>query len=380
MSERAPIASVRALVYRFPIATPVVTSFGIMHDRPMVLVRVEDAQGAVGWGEIWCNFPSVGAEHRARMLDQIVAPLVEGHQGDATEIFGLLSQRLAVLALQSGEPGPVAQCIAGLDMALWDLAARRANIPLWRMLGGTDPEITVYASGLNPDSPERLAAARWAEGYRAFKLKIGFGAERDLANLRALRDLLGDDPALMVDANQAWSPEQALREGPALDRFGLRWLEEPLRADRDWAEWRDLALRLGTPLAAGENVAGEAAFAVAIDSGALGVVQPDLGKWGGFSGVVPVARRIVQRGRLFCPHWLGGGIGLLASAHLLAAVGGGGMLEIDANPNPLRNLICGPLAHITDGRARLTDDPGLGEPPDLEALRPYEVHGVWSGK
>jgi D-galactarolactone cycloisomerase len=339
----------------------------------MVLVRVEDREGAVGWGEIWCNFPSVGAEHRARLLDQVLAPLVEGHQGDAAEIFGLLSQRLAVLALQSGEPGPVAQCIAGLDMALWDLVARRANVPLWRMLGGTDPEITVYASGLNPDAPERLAAARWAEGYRAFKLKIGFGAERDLANLRALRDLLGDEPALMVDANQAWSLEQALREAPALDRFGLRWLEEPLRADRDWAEWRDLAMRLGTPLAAGENIAGEAAFAAATDSAALRVVQPDLGKWGGFSGTVPVVRRIVERNKLFCPHWLGGGIGLLASAHLLAAMGGGGMLEIDANPNPLRKLICGPLNRITEGRARLTDDPGLGEPPNLDALRPYYV-------
>ena len=80
-------------------------------------------------------------------------------------------------------------------------------------------------------------------------------------------------------------------------------------------------MRLGTPLAAGENIAGEAAFAVAINSGALGVVQPDLGKWGGFSGGVPVARRIVERGRLFCPHWLGGGIGLLASAHLLGRDG-----------------------------------------------------------
>ena len=177
----------------------------------------------------------------------------------------------------------------------------------------------------------------------------------------------------MVDANQAWSVEQATREAPLLQPYAPRWLEEPLRADRDWAEWRALAAATTIPLAAGENVAGEAGFAAAIEAGALGVLQPDIAKWGGFSGLLPVARQIVAAGRSFCPHWLAGGIGLLASAHLLAAVGGEGLLEIDANPNPLRTLTCGPVAQVVEGRVTLSDQPGLGTVPDEAVLREFLV-------
>ncbi len=233
--------------------------------------------------------------------------------------------------------------------------------------------VPVYASGLNPDAPERLAATRRNEGHRAFKLKVGFGAARDAANLRALRDALGPDATLMLDANQAWTLEQALAQAPALAQFSPVWLEEPLRADRPWPEWQGLADVLSMPLAAGENLAGEGAFATAIRSGAIGVVQPDIGKWGGFSAGLGVARAILAGGRRYCPHWLGGGIGLCASAHLLAAAGGGGMLEIDANPNRLREATCGPIATVAGGTVSLTEAPGLGTPPDLAELRSFLV-------
>jgi len=375
LSAALRIRSLRALVFRCPVETPVVTSFGVMRDRPMVLVRAEDADGAVGWGEIWCNFPAVGAEHRARLLESVLAPLAEKRDfASPLEAFQFLSQKTAVLAIQSGEPGPIAQCIAGIDIALWDLAARRAGEPLWRLLGGTSPRVRVYASGLNPDSPEKLAEACHREGHRAFKLKVGFGMERDLTNLKSLRGALGDDMELMVDANQAWSLEEARQAAPKLLPFQLRWLEEPLRADRPWSEWRTLASKIPVALAAGENLAGEAAFVGALSSAALGVVQPDAAKWGGVSGCLPVAKKILAAGLRYCPHYLGGGVGLLASAHLLAAAGGDGLLEIDANPNPLRTLTCGPLARITDGAASLGDEPGLGITPDIDALSAFSAN------
>jgi L-alanine-DL-glutamate epimerase-like enolase superfamily enzyme len=274
-----------------------------------------------------------------------------------------------VLAIQSGEPGPVAQCIAGIDIALWDLAARRAGQPLWRALGGKDPSVGVYASGLNPDGAQQLAARRRAEGYTAFKVKVGFGTQRDVANVAALRRDLGADAALMADANQAWTLDEALRASPRLAEFGLQWLEEPLRADRPYDEWRALASQGGVPLAAGENIAGERGFQDALEARVFSVVQPDMAKWGGFSGCLPVARRILASGARFCPHYLGGGVGLLASAHLLAAAGGDGLLEVDANDNPLRTHACGPLARVRSGRAVLGEEPGLGIVPDLAALR-----------
>lgn len=367
------LAKVQALVFRVPIDEPVQTSFGIMYDRPAVLVRVEDRDGAVGWGEIWCNFPSVGAEHRARLLEATVAPLLlERTWSTPDEAFEEVSRRLHVLGIQTGEPGTVAQAVAGADMALWDLVGRRMGQPLWRLFGGTDT-IQVYASGLSPTQPERLAAAKKEEGFRAFKLKVGFGAERDLGNLRALRDLLGNDAPLMVDANQAWDLEQAGDMAQRIAEFDPQWLEEPIGADRPWAEWEQLSRRSPIPLAAGENMRGRAQFAQAVGTGAFAVIQPDLGKWGGFSGCLPVAREVLSAGRMFCPHWLGGGIGLVASMHLKAAVGGNGYVEVDSNPNPLRDLLARPYPRVVDGAIRLPDAPGLGIAPDLDAVRGFLV-------
>ena len=142
------------------------------------------------------------------------------------------------------------------------------------------------------------------------------------------------------------------------------------RSDRCW---RGSTLRCTTsPRAGGENLAGEEAFAGAISAGAFAVVQPDVAKWGGVGGCLAVARAALAAGRISCPHFLGGGIGLAASAHLLAAAGGPGLLELDANPNPLRDAFGdGPAG----GAWRIGEAPGLG----IEAL-PEELdrHGTLS--
>jgi L-alanine-DL-glutamate epimerase-like enolase superfamily enzyme len=128
------------------------------------------------------------------------------------------------------------------------------------------------------------------------------------------------------------------------------------------------------PLAAGENVYGTSGFDKALSSRVLSFVQPDMAKWGGFSGCKAVAKRIAESGAVYCPHYLGGGIGLLASAHLLAGVGGSGRLEIDANDNPLRTMLCGPLNDIRNGQAVLADRPGLGVGSnDVAAIGRYRV-------
>ncbi|MDA7416395.1 mandelate racemase/muconate lactonizing enzyme family protein [Xenophilus arseniciresistens] len=359
-------ARIDAHVFRHPIRTPVRTSFGVMHDRPALFVRVQDDDGAAGWGEVWCNFPGCGAEHRARLIDTVLAPLLLGQhfQGPA-EAWKHLSERTAVLAIQSGEPGPLAQAIAGIDLALWDLSARRAGQPLWRHLGGTRSRVPVYASGINPDAPEQTALRCRAQGYRAFKLKIGFGEERDLANLDAMRRALGDATPLMVDANQGWSLDEALHMAERLRPYGLQWLEEPLRADRPWHEWQALQAATSIALAGGENIAGAAAFDVALQARVFSVLQPDAAKWGGISANWEVIQRGQAAGLRYCPHYLGAGVGLLASAHLLAAAGGEGMLEVDANDNPLRTALSPAAQHIDgEGCIDLGEAPGIGVLPD----------------
>ncbi|VCU71460.1 L-rhamnonate dehydratase [Pigmentiphaga humi] len=360
------IARIDVHILRHPIAKPVQTSFGLMHERPALFVRVEDADGAYGWGEIWCNYPACGAEHRANLTQTVLWPLLAGREFASPQaLYRALTAATAVLAIQSGEPGPIAQAIAGVDLAVWDLCARRAGEPLWRVLGGASGTIGVYASGLNPDMPEEVVARRSEEGYRAFKLKVGFEPGRDLENLRKIVDIAGSGASIMVDANQAWDLETAQKRVRELAEFELEWIEEPLRADRPWKEWRELAVAAPAPLAAGENVAGELAFRALFESAAVKVVQPDVAKWGGISGVLPVIQEIKAHGLRYCPHYLGGGIGLLHSAHLLAAVGGEGWLEIDANENPLRTQFCGPLDKIMEGRAQLADSAGIGVDPDL---------------
>jgi D-galactarolactone cycloisomerase len=367
------VRRIEAFCYRYPLKTPVVTSFGSMRDRPTLFVRVEDGDGQTGWGEVWCNFPSAGAEHRTRLINEMLAPMLIGRAvTDPSELFESLSAATSVLALQSGEAGPFAQTIAGIDIALWDLFAKRANTPLWRMLGGTSPRMRVYASGINPTGSVEQAEAAMRRGHRAFKLKIGFDPEKDRANLRDLRRLVGD-AFLAVDVNQGWEIEQALQLAPALEAFNLAWLEEPLRADLPWSEWRALQKRLTIPLAGGENIAGRENFAAALKEGVLTVVQPDAAKWGGITGCLAVARDVLASKRHYCPHFLGSGIGLLASAHLLAGSRGGGLLEVDSNDNPLREEFCGGAADIRNGEIVLPETPGLGIEPDVKAIEKYRT-------
>lgn len=371
MTDSFTIGSIEAFCYRYPLATPVVTSFGKMLNRPAVFVRVVDEDGVAGWGEAWSNFPAPGAEHRTRLVNEVLAPGLVGRQFDGpAEAFELLTKGTEVLALQCGEPGPFAQAISGIDLALWDLAARRRKLPLWRLLGGQSGRIKVYASGINPAGAAQTAEAALARGHRALKLKVGFGTETDLANLAALRAVVGEG-MLAIDANQGWSVDQALEMLPRLAAFDLGWLEEPIRADRPRGEWRRLRAAAKMPIAAGENISSAEGFKDVLAEDVLGVVQPDVAKWGGLSACAGLARDILKSGKTFCPHYLGGGIGLLASAHLLAGIGGDGWLEVDANDNPLRDLFCGPVASVTDGTIVLSEEPGLGFTPDLSGIADY---------
>ena len=184
-----------------------------------------------------------------------------------------------------------------------------------------------------------------------------------------MRDTIGADAKLAFDANQHWDVIEAIRMAEILEKFDPIWLEEPIPADRPHAEWWDLAERCPIPLAAGENLrADDLDHACRRDY--LKVVQPDIAKWGGFSGCFPIARLALAENKTFCPHFLGGGIGLVASAHLLAAVGGPGLLEVDFNPNPLRALMAGGESQIADGQFELPNGLGLEVTPDVTGLKP----------
>lgn len=363
------IASLEFIALAVPAEPPPVTSFGLMLRRSALLVRARDADGAHGWGEIWCNFPLRAMAARKALGEDVFAPAAIGVDFDGpAAAYAHLAKRTHVLSLQTGEPGTFAQTLAGIDQALWDLAARKAGQPLWKFLGGASNSVATYASGMGPEGAGAQAEAKRAEGYDAFKLKIGFAAERDRNNLATLRAAAGKDATIMADANQAWDVEEACKRARMLGEFGLDWLEEPLPADRPMDEWRRVAQAASMPLAAGENLR-DGGFDSALDAKTLGVLQPDIAKWGGFTRCLPLAKKAMAAGVRFCPHFLGGALGLAASAHLLAAAGGAGRLEIDAQNNALRDRLLPEFPRLRDGRLTLPERPGLGYDPDPELMK-----------
>ena len=367
------VASVEAFCFRAPLEKPLRVAFGVFRDRPSVLVRVVDKDGAEGWGEAWSNFPTVGAEHRARLVADVVGPRLVGRTIAHDQTFSVLSRELEVLVLQTLEVGPIAQAIAGIDIAMWDLAARKAGMPLYRFLGGAPKDrIPVYATGLSPDDPQELFARWYAAGHRAFKLKTGFGHERDIGNLAALRATIGDKSIVTIDSNQIHTTDDAVALSRDAEKYRVTWFEEAIRVDAPESEWRKLAQLSPIPLAGGENLRGEE-FDRAIGSRVLTYIQPDVTKWGGFSGLQPIARKIVDAGRHYCPHYFGGGIALLSSLHLLAATGGDGLLEFDARDNAVREAVLGSLLPVSDGTVPVPQGPGMGVTVDLKALASYRT-------
>lgn len=363
------VTRIETYIYRAAVSKPVVSSLTTIAERVALLVRVEDSDGAFGWGEVYATLPSHGAEHRALTLHRTIAPLILGqHVTDIAQLWRTLATRTHGMAIQTGEPGPIGAVLAGLDCALWDLQARRAGMPLCRLLGADPRPVPAYASGLNPsDGPEVVRQSR-AAGFRAFKQKIGVDEATDLANLAQIRREMAPDEKLMVDVNQGWTLTEALAKAPLLAPYALTWVEEPLQADRPAEEWLRCAHAYASPLAGGENLRGDD---FDTQTQWLGVVQPDVGKWGGVSGCLAVARRAMAAGRRYCPHWLGAGIGLMTSAHVLLAAGGAGMLEVDVNENPLRERLAQPFASLREGAMQITGAVGIGVEPDLAQAAPW---------
>jgi D-galactarolactone cycloisomerase len=369
-SARVRIARIETRIIRTPIAVPIRTSFGVMRDRPAVFVKVGDADGAEGFGEIWCNFPAVGAQHRARLADEVIGPLlIESGEVELGGVYAGLMQRLHILAIQCGEWGPFSHVAAGIDAACHDLAARKARLPLWRFLGGSGTgKIRAYASGIGPETPAELAASAAGRGHTAFKLKVGFGPQIDLRSLGAIRSALCSDSMLMVDANQGWRFDDALEAIRICADHGAAWIEEPIAADRPLTEWTALARGCSIALAGGENIGRLSDFETVVAGKIFRYLQPDVAKWGGVSGCLAAARLALGAGLVYCPHFLGSGIGLMASAHLLAAAGGAGLLEIDVNPNPHRDALLGGALPLIAGSIELSEAAGIGIEPDWRAL------------
>lgn len=357
------IEAVEARRFRIPLEKPLTdATHGAMTAFDLILVEVR-AGGGTGLGYTY-TVGQGGSAILALVRDDL-APLLEGE--DEGRIEALWARMWGALHYV-GRGAPASFAVAAVDVALWDLKAKGAGLPLWRLLGGHDPRVRAYAGGIDLQDPvdDLLARTgdRLAEGFRAIKMKVGREhLHEDVERVRRMRELLGEGFPLMADANMGWSPGEAVRAARALAPFGLVWLEEPV-APEDFAAHRRVRDLGGIPLAAGENLHTLAEFAQLVNAGGVDFPEPDLATCGGVTPWRKVAALAEANGLPVTSH----GVHDL-HIHLLAAVPNASFLEVHGFG--LDAFLEHPL-EMRDGFAVAPERPGHGVAFDGERLRRLE--------
>ena len=345
-------------------------ALGTMPARPALLIRITDSDGCFGWGEIWANFPPRANLHKAHLVDDIVAPKLAGLVfTEPREAVEQLRGALSIYFLHAGQSQVWEHVLAGIDMALWDLALRKAGRSFADHMGLSDRAPRCYASSINAEDLDRLIPRHAALGQTYFKLKVGLlpDCETDLINHAV--ELLPRNARLLIDSNQSWDLSKAMDLLGSLGGLPIFFAEEPLPADAPLSDWEELSLSTGIRLAAGENVYGIDRFLALADAG-LNVLQPDVAKWGGLTGALDLAAALPE-GAILWPHFMGTAVGQMAALAVTAAVNGYSFCEMDVNDNALRTALCGDVLEIGNGRVALPDAPGLVVPPAEAELKTF---------
>lgn len=355
------IEGVAVAYHRLPLEAMGDAGHGAIDSEELITVKLR-AGGLEGHGYAY----TIGRGGRAvhALIEHDLAPLLAGR--DATDIaalWDLMWQRL----LYVGRGGLASFAIAAIDIALWDLRGLRERKPLYALLGALPRDIPAYGSGVDLPKPmnELLKQTEGflARGLPGVKVKIGKrDAREDEARVAAVRKLIGERVDLMVDANMAWTADQALERGRRLEQFGLYWYEEPTIPE-DVAGHARLARELGVPIAVGESLHSPHEFRRYVDEKAVEIVQIDPVTNGGITASLRALEMANAAGLKASSHYTDE-----LSAHLLCAAREPVYLEKHAfaldryleTPQEVRN-----------GHVRPTEVPGTGMRFSERALAPY---------
>jgi mandelate racemase len=352
------LRSVTTRAVAAPLSIALGTSVAVIRTVPLLLVDATTEEGMVGRAYLFGYSPA-GAKSIALLLEEAV-DFVKGNTAKPDATYHALVRRLALI----GVTGPVRMAISTLDMALWDAAAKAAQLPLVELLGAARRPVRAYDSrGLGLMPAEKLASEAETllrKGMNAIKLRLGYPTlEEDLAALRAVRGRMPREVMVMVDYNQALTTAEAIRRGLALQAEGIAWLEEPIRHD-DYRGNAEIARALDVPLQIGENFNGPEAMAEALAAGACDCVMPDVGRIGGVTGWMQAAAMAAARGVQVSSHLMPE-----VSAHLLAATPTGHWLEyVDWG-----DAILEEPPQVIDGAVTPSARPGTGLAWDEGKLR-----------
>lgn len=383
------ITAVRSHVLAYDLPEELGYSQQYYSGRTAHLVEVSTDEGLTGWGE--CFGPGNVARANKAIVERVIAPLVTGEDALARE---RLWHRVYNLLRDHGQKGMPIQALSGVDIALWDIAAKAADLPLYRLLGGpTRERLAVYGYGMMLRRVPDLAAAfaeeaagLEAEGFCALKMKVGLGPREDIRLVEATRGALSDATRLMVDANHCYTAADALTVGRALERLGVYWFEEPV-APEDRAGYRHLRGALSVHIAGGEAEFTRWGWRDLLAAHALDIAQPEVCGLGGISEYLKVVALAHAHFVPVLNHVWGSAVAVATNMHLLAALPDlpGGlhpwepMLEFDTTPNAFRDeLATRPLrirdqVATGDGRLALPEGPGHGVTPDPDFLARFRV-------
>jgi L-alanine-DL-glutamate epimerase-like enolase superfamily enzyme len=354
------ITSIEPGFYRIPLPTVLTDSMhGEMRAFELNTVRIRDADGAEGVGYTFTVGRNGGA------IDAVLArempEIMDSEEAD--EIERLWHKAWWALHY-GGRGGPTVLALSAFDMALWDLKAKRANLPLWKALGGYDPRVPCYAGGIDLELPLdkllRQTDDNLAKGFRAIKMKVGrANLFEDVERVQAMREHLGTGFPLMADANMKWSVDGAIRAARALQPSDLTWLEEPTIPD-DPAGHARIVREGGLPIAAGENLRTLWEFKLYVAGGGVTYPEPDVTNCGGVTPFMKIAHLAEAFNLPVTSHGAHD-----VTVHLLAACPNRSYLE--AHGFGLERYIAEPLT-IQDGFALAPDRPGHGITFDWKGL------------
>ena len=374
------ITQVRTHLLGAALSQPFAYSRAWYDRRTAMLVEIETDAGLTGWGECY------GPARMTAAVVESVAPWLIGADALRTEY---LWQQIYARLRDHGQKGVVIQGLSGIDIALWDLKGKHFGVPVYQLLGGAlRHEVRAYATGLyrrkSGDPLKYLAeeaAGYVADGFKAVKLKVGFGIAEDAAVTRAVREAIGPDIALMVDANHAFDATAAIKLGRMIEPHEIGWFEEPVPPE-DVAGYRAVKAALSIPIAGGECEFTRFGFRELFVARALDIAQPDTCAAGGLSECKKIADMAEAFGLRYNPHVWGTGIAIAASLHLLAVLPPHTppslaplepLLEFDRTEHPIRQaILTQPIEHKA-GIVRVPDGPGLGIEVDRNALARFAV-------
>jgi len=370
------VSRVSAIPLVAPLDRPFRTGVATFTAFYSALVRVETDDGVVGHGECLARYqPRAWSD----LVNEVLAPLVVG--ADPFDVEHTWERLYRSLGSFSGHSrGILLEAMSGIDIALWDVMGKALGQPVARLLGGTTREVAAYASSVTVDATAAMAAqaAGFVErGFTSLKVKIGRDVATERAVLGAIRDAVGDEVEVYVDANGAYDYPQALRVAEVLEDHGVAWFEEPVRTEYrgSYAKLR-AATRLA--LAAGEGEFTRWGMHELLRTEAIDIIQPDVCRSGGITETRKLWALATLYHARYAPHV--GGSGALcaaASVHLAAAAPNFLTYECSVPANPLRDELAfepvGHAASVRAGRVPVPDRPGLGIEIDPAVVERYRV-------